>query len=71
MAEKFGLTYVQVSAKDDNNVDEVFYTISKQIKERLEEHTFSDLDNLSKTITLNGTLDLCIEEQEKKRICPC
>lgn len=55
MGEKYGLEYLEVSAKSNLNIDDVFYQLGKMIKTQLEAENKSEYDSLSRTITLNSS----------------
>lgn len=35
MAEKYNLKYLEVSAKEDKQIEDIFYILSKEIKDKL------------------------------------
>lgn len=75
MADKYGLQYVEVSAKANLNIDEVFYTLARIIKAQMEAENRTEYDSLSRTITLNSTaqrgLGAAKEEEGQGRRCAC
>ena len=55
MAERYNLNYMEVSAKENIKIDELFYCLSKEIKNNLDLEAKNSLDELSRTITLNAS----------------
>ena len=53
MANKYNLQFIETSAKNSKGIDEVFYTMSRLIKEKVEQE--AQQMNLTKTITLSST----------------
>eukprot|EP00350_Pseudokeronopsis_sp_OXSARD2_P007411 CAMPEP_0170556202 /NCGR_PEP_ID=MMETSP0211-20121228/15764_1 /TAXON_ID=311385 /ORGANISM="Pseudokeronopsis sp., Strain OXSARD2" /LENGTH=71 /DNA_ID=CAMNT_0010866385 /DNA_START=458 /DNA_END=673 /DNA_ORIENTATION=- len=69
------MTFFETSAKTGQNVNDVFYTIAKQIKERLAKNQLSN--GPSKAIS-NGNLEqtargshLAEDKQKKKKKADC
>ena len=76
MAEKYHLNYMEVSAKCNTKIDEMFYNLTKEIKGKLDEEGKNELDQLSRTITLNASyagkkLVKEVGNEEGKSSCRC
>lgn len=50
MARKYGIKFYEASAKEGTNVEEAFFDISKQIKDKFEDGSFKKPDLLSKEV---------------------
>lgn len=42
-----------MSAKEDKQIEDIFYALGKDIKEKLTDDSHNDLEQLSKTISIN------------------
>ncbi|CAD1779181.1 similar to Saccharomyces cerevisiae YFL005W SEC4 Rab family GTPase essential for vesicle-mediated exocytic secretion and autophagy. Partial (no 5' end) [Maudiozyma barnettii] len=53
LAKELGIPFVESSAKDDNNVDDIFFTLAKLIQEKVDSNQVSGGDTGRDGININ------------------